>query len=224
MQNPIRNLIKTRRLAGVMLVACLASAPLLAGNKPAPPQSSAFGKTLAQWQDTYFRWFAGQFNIPPDANGNAAVGNVVLMPLPNAAGDGTPASLNVRLNSGQALTLPLLFLLGTSYTDGTPPDPLVDASFFQTLKLSLQIDGVTVMTSANMMDYYSQFYFAPPIGLDSPPVDSVIWCEDLAFVHTPLSPGAHTIKLDLKSTQALPPNFGGGTLEFHNTWNVSVAP
>lgn len=196
----------------------------LADSPPTPANSTAFGKTLAQWQDTYFRWFAGQLAIAPDANGNAAVGNVVLIPLPNAAGDGTPAELGVTLHSGQGFALPLLFLLGTSYTDGTPPDPLVSANLFQTLNLNLQIDGVTVLSGGNAMRYYSQFLFAPPIPINSPPIDSVIWCEDIAILHTPLPVGTHTIKLDLNTTQPLPPNFGGGFLEFHNTWTVTVVP
>jgi hypothetical protein len=159
MKNTIHltNLIKPCNRGGLLLGLCLATAAF-AGNAPVPGQSHAFGKTLAQWQDIYSRWNLGQLNIPPDANGNAAVGNVVLMPIPNTPGDGTPGHLDVTLNSGQAYTLPLLFLLGTSYTDSTPPDPLVDVSFFKTLNLTLQIDGVTVVNNANMMNYYSEFY------------------------------------------------------------------
>jgi hypothetical protein len=218
------------RLAAKAALAALVLAGLglanwaWAGSAPLPGHARAFGKTLAQWQDTYFRWWIGQVTIPPDANGNAAVGNVVLMPLPNASGDGTPAHLDVTLNSGQAFTLPLFFLLGTSYTDGTPPDPMVDASFFQTLNLTLEIDGATVVNGSNVMDYYSQFSFAPPIPLNFPPIDSVIWCQDVAIVHTPLSVGTHTLKLDLKSTQPLPPGFGGGFPEYHNTWAITVVP
>jgi hypothetical protein len=222
MKRNIANLSQHAALAAMLLGLCLAS-PAIAGPKPNPGQSSAFGKTLAQWQDTYARWLLGDLNIPPDANGNAVADGVVLMPLPNAPGDGTPASLNVTLNSGQPFTMPMLYLLGTSYTDGTPPDPLVDVSFFQAVNLTLQIDGVTVIDSSNMMNYFSQFLFAPPIPINSPPIDSVIWAENLAFVHSPLSVGTHTIKVDLTTGQ-LPPNFGGGTLEFHNTWNITVLP
>jgi hypothetical protein len=166
----------------------------------------------------------GQLAIPPDANGNAVVNGVVLMPLPNVSGDGTPGHLDLTFINGQAFALPLFFLLGTSYTDGTPPDPLVNAGFFQTLNLTLQIDGATVVNDANAMSYYSQFLFAPPIPINFPPIDSVIWCEDVAIVHAPLSVGTHTIKVDLKSAQALPPNFGGGFPEYHNTWTVTVQP
>jgi hypothetical protein len=215
-------LIKPALALATGLVALCLALPAHSGNKVAPGQSSAFGNTLAGWQDTYFRWYVGQLDLPLDANGNAAVDNVVLLPLPNTPGDGTPGSLDVTLNSGQGFDLPLLVLLGTSYTDGTPADPLVDVSFFQTLNLTLQIDGVTVVDNGNLMNYYSSFYFAPPIPFNSPPIDSVIWCEDIGVIHPPMSVGTHIIKLDVKSTQALPPNFGGGTLEYHNTWNITV--
>lgn len=214
---------KLIHMTSAAALLCLAL-PALADTAPAPGQSLAFGNTLAGWQDTYSHWYVGQLNIPPDANGNADVGNIVLMPLPNTPGDGTPGSLNVTLHSGQGFDLPLLFLLGTSYTDGTPNDPLVDVSFFQTLNLTLQIDGVTVVNNANMMDYYSSFYFAPPIPFDYPPIASVIWFEGIAVVHGPLAVGTHVVKLDVTSAQALPPNFGGGILAYHNTWNLTVTP
>jgi hypothetical protein len=221
MKRVITCLLKAQILSGVLLGLSLAT-PALAGPKPSPGQSSAFGQTLAQWQDTYFRWFVGQLTIPPDANGNSSVNGVVLLPLPNVPGDGTPGHLDVTLNNGQGFTLPLFFLLGTSYTDGTPPDPLVDPSFFNTLNLTLQIDGVTVVDKSNLGNYFSQFLFAPPIPINSPPIDSVIWCEGVAVVHPPFPPGTHTIKVDIKSTQPLPPNFGGGFPEYHNSWTLTV--
>ena len=35
--------------------------------------SQAFGKTLAGWNDTYWRWAFGVLAVPPDANGNPLV-------------------------------------------------------------------------------------------------------------------------------------------------------
>src|SRR5216117_3855651 len=91
MKHPIAryNRNNPRGMAALLLGLCLTTTAL-AGDKPNPGQSSAFGKSLAQWQDTYFRWFVGQLSIPPDRNGNADVGHVVLMPLPSVPGDGTP--------------------------------------------------------------------------------------------------------------------------------------
>jgi hypothetical protein len=203
-------------VAGALGLAALT----FAGPAPLPGQSHAFGKTLAEWESIYWSWTYGGLTLPTDANGNAVVGNVALMPLPNAPGDGTPAHLDVTLNSGQAFVLPLWVLLGTDYTDGTPPDPLVPVSVFQTLQLTLEIDGVTVVGSANLMEYYSQFYFAPPVPINSPPIDSIIWFEGIGTVHTPLSVGTHHIKLDAKNTE---PAFGA-IIEYHNTWTVAVRP
>ncbi len=170
------------------------------------------------------RWYLGQLVIPPDDNGNAVVGQVVLLPVPNTPGDGTPGHLDVTLHSGQAFTVPLLGLLGQSYTDGRPADPLVDVSWFQTTDLRLEIDGATVVDNSNLMNYYSQFYFAPPVPINSPPVAADVWFQDLGIVHNPMSVGTHTLKLDEKSTQPLPPNLGGGFREYHNTFTITVVP
>src|SRR6266446_2732638 len=214
--------INASLLAGALAGLCLATS-VSAGNSPAPGGSSAFGKTLAQWQDVYWRWTYGGLSVPTDANGNAVVnGNVVLMPLPNAPGDGTPGHLNVTLNTGQAFVLPLWALLGNSYSDGTPNDPLVDVSVLRTLDITLQIDGVTVLGAANHMHYYSEFYFAPVITLPAAfaPFAGIIWFEGISTVHTPFSPGTHTIKLDAKNTQAA----FGSIFDYHNTWTVTVQP
>jgi len=217
------NSIKAGLLAGALAGLCLATSSVYAGNAPAPGGSSAFGKTLAQWQDIYWRWTYGGLTVPTDANGNAVVnGNVVLMPLPNAPGDGTPGHLNVTLNSGQAFVLPLWALLGNSYSDGTPNDPLVDVSVLQTLNITLKIDGVTVLDAGNHMQYYSEFYFDPIIALPAAfaPYAGIIWLEGIGTVHSPFSPGTHTIKLDAVNTQ---PAFGF-FFEYHNTWTVTVRP
>jgi hypothetical protein len=149
----------------------------------------------------------------------------VLMPLPNVPGDGTPGHLDVALHSGQGFVLPLFYLLGTSYTDGvTPPDQMLDPAFFATLNLTLAIDGVTVVDGNNWRNYSSQFFFAPPIPIEAFGIDSVIWCQDVAVVHTPMSVGTHTLRLDIVGTEALPPNFGGYVPAYHNTWTLTVQP
>jgi len=222
MKSQITNNIKTTMLAVALAGLCLTTL-VYAGKAPAPAGSTAFGKTLAQWQDIYWRWTYGGLSGPTDANGNAVVnGNVVLLPLPNAPGDGTPEHLNVTLNSGQAFVLPLWVLLGNSYSDGAPNDPLVDATVFQTLEITLQIDGVTVLDAANYMQFYSEFYFAPVITLPAAfaPYAGIIWHQGIGTVHSAFSPGTHTIKLDAKNTQAA----FGSFFEYHNTWTVTVQP
>lgn len=217
------NLHASKKLAALFLSLCFA-VMANAGNPPAPGQSSAFGNTLAGWQDTYLRWEVGNITVSSDANGNPVVGNVALMPLPNVPGDGTPGSLVVTLNMGEAFFLPMVQEAGTSYTDGTPNDPLLPLSFFTSFSVSLKIDGVTVINNANAMNYYSQFYFAPPIPFPFGNINSIIWFQGFGIAHAPLRPGIHIIKLDEKAGQALPPNFGGGFPEYHNTWTVTVLP
>ena len=222
MKNQINRFITP--MLGIGVIAATLTLTARGEDRRGPENCREGGSDLAVLQNAYIRWYLGELTIAPDANTNAAVGSIVLLPIPNTPGDGTAGHVDVTLNHRQSFTLPLLFLLGTSYTDGTPPDPFVSKDFFKTLQLTLKIDGVTVMNDRNKMEFFSKFYFQPPVPINSAPTDSVIWCEDIGYRHGPLSPGTHTIKLDVKSTQALPPNFGGGFLEFHNTWTVTVKP
>ncbi len=177
---------------------------------------------LTVFEDLYWRWAYGNGNVvlPTDQNGHAVVAGVALMPLPNAPGDGTPGSIDVTLKAGQPFFLPLIDSLGTSYTDGTA-DPFVDIKVFKkNLKLKLTLDGKIILDGNDAMDHYTQFSFDPPIPFNSPPVNAIIYSQGIGILHTPLSPGRHVIKLDVKLT--LPVfNF---TIEYHNTFNVTVQP
>ena len=207
-------------IAIVVGALCLAP-PARAGSKAAPGRSSAFGNSLATWEETWFRWAFGGISVPTDANGNAVVGDgTVLLPTPSTPGDGTPGHLDVTLNNGQSFVLPLWVLLGTSYTDGTPPDPFVPDSVFQTLDISFTIDGVAVVNGGNVTAYYSKFAFNPAIPINSPPYDSVIWFQGIGIMHPPLTPGTHTFALHAKNTQAA----FGSFFEYNNTWMVKVLP
>jgi hypothetical protein len=215
MKTRITKLIKLS-LTATLFGLCLAT-QVFAGM---PGNSHAFGKTLAGWNEIYERWLFGVLAVPIDGNGNAVVSpHVVLMPFPNTPGDGTPGHIDVTLNAGQAFVLPLWVELGTDYTDGTPPDPLLDISIFQTLNITFQIDGRTVINQSNVLKFYSEFFFNPPIPITGfPPVNSIIWFQGIGIVHHPLSVGTHTFKLDAVNTQ---PAFGG-FFEYHNTWTVTV--
>src|SRR5260370_5424071 len=102
------NPIKACLLAGALAGLCLATS-VSAGNSPAPGGSSAFGKTLAQWQDVYWRWTYGGLSVPTDANGNAVVNcNVVLMPFSNSPRGRPTAPLTLTLHSWHAFVLALL--------------------------------------------------------------------------------------------------------------------
>jgi len=217
--------LKIASLALGLTTIAVASAALClapsarAGSKAAP--SPAFGpNSLAKWEDIWFRWSFGNITVPTDANGNAVVGGTVLLPTPSTPGDGTPGDVDVTLNSDQSFVLPLWVLLGTSYTDGTPPDPFVPDSVFQTLDISFTIDGATVVNVGNVGDYYSKFAFRPAIPINSPPYASVIWFQGIGILHAPLTPGTHTFALHAKNTQ---PAFGG-FFEYNNTWTVTALP
>jgi hypothetical protein len=83
---------------------------------------------------------------------------------------------------------------------------------------------VTVISTANLLNYFSQFYFDPPIPFQLGNLDSIIYFQGFGFAHTPLTPGTHTMSLDETAGEPLPPNFGGATLEYHNTWTLTVLP
>ena len=194
-----------------------------------PGHSRAFGNSLDGWQEVYWRWAFGQLDLPVDPNGNAVMGRVVLMPLPAAPGDGTPGEIDVTVNPGQPFVLPLFVWLGTSYNDGTPNDPSLDLSVFQTLEISVKIDGVTVVSGDNVLDYYSDFTFDPGIPLppEASPYEAIIWLQGIGIVHPPLSAGRgghHTITLDVRNTIPATDALGNEYLiEYHNTWNVTVS-
>ncbi len=195
-----------------------------AGTKAQPGNSSSFGKSLAEWQELYQRWAFGDISLPTDAYGNAAIGNVVLMAVPWTPGDGTPGTQDIELLPGEAFVLPFWGLLGTHYNDGTPPDEFVPIGLFQTLDLKVTLDGVTIVGQENMMSYYSAFEFNPPIPIMYFNMDAIIWQQTMGFVHDPLAVGEHTLTLDVVNTEPIPPNFGGGYPEYHNTWHIKVAP
>ena len=216
MKNRRTKMIKLS-LTATLCGLCL-TPPIFAGMHG---NSHAFGKTLAGWNDTYWRWAFGVLAVPPDANGNPLVPpHVVLMPFPNAPGDGTPGHIDVTLNAGQAFILPLWNQLGTGYSDGTPPDALVDLSVFRTLQITFQIDGVTIINSGNVMQFYSEFFFNPAIPVDFGNINSVIWAQGISLAYHLLSVGVHTFQLDVVNTQ---PAFGL-FVEYHNTWTVTVQP
>jgi hypothetical protein len=220
------NTTKPSKLLRAALLALLLglglATPASAGPEPPGGQTGEPGGLLALFENLYWRWAYGELTLPTDRNSNAVVGVVAMVPIPYAPGDGTPATQDVTLNAGQPWMLPLWNLLGTTYTNGTPPDPIVGLSIFQTLDITFTIDGRTVVSTQNVMDYFSKFHFVPPVPIDYPPANAIIWFEGIGVLHEGFRPGSHTLKLDVKNTQLLPPNFGGGVSEYHNTWNVTV--
>ena len=218
--------IETRQLAfakplltaALVATSLLAAAPVFADD--AQGQNEGQPGSLIKWHDTYWRWYYGALTLPTDPNGNAEQDGVVLMPLPNAPGDGTPASLNVTLNAGQSFFLPFQAVAGTSYTDGTPPDPLVPFSVWKKIQFKLFLDGRQIISARDALQTYVQFYLDPPIVFDSPPIDSAIWIEGIGQMFPALRPGTHVLHLVESLTV---PQFGF-TVDYDNTWNITVLP
>jgi hypothetical protein len=223
----IHDITNSSKLLRAALLALLlglgVSTPALAGQEPSDGYHSEGSDPLALFQDLYWRWTYGGLNLPVDANSNAVVHDVVMMAIPSTPGDGTPGTQAVTLNACQTWMLPLWNLLGTSYTNGTS-DPIIGLNTFKTLNIKFTIDGKTVVSTKNVLDYFSRFNFNPPVPLNYPPVNAIVWFEGVGVLHGPLSPGHHTLKLDAKNTIPLPPNFGAPVTEYHNTWNVTVKP
>src|SRR5690242_3921376 len=117
------------------------------------------GPRLARYEETYWRWLFGDKTLPTDAYGNAVDKNVVMMPIPPTAGDGTPGSFDVTLGTGESFML--FGALGTSDRDGTPPDPFEPKAIYETLQISFTVDGKQVIGSSNKLDYFSKVSFDP---------------------------------------------------------------
>ena len=180
------------------------------------------GRTSTEWQELYFRWYAGGISLPRDEEGNTVAEDAVLLPFPDTPGDGTPGHLEATLRAGQSWVLPLRVMVGSSYSDGTATDEFLPQTHLESLDISFEIDGRKVVSRSNVMDYYSQSTFAPPIPFDAAPVKALIWMQVIGVVHGPLEIGPHKLKLDVKDTRPLPPAFAGGLMNFHNTWSINV--
>ena len=207
-------------LLGLGAVGCGGVSPdETVGTSEAADKGGVDGR-LAEYQETYYRWSFGDKTLPVDAFGNPIEKNIVMLPVPPTSGNGTPGTQAVTLGTGEGFMLPLFGELGTSYRDGTPPDPFEPISIFTTLDIDFSIDGKQVISTDNVLRYFSKFNFNPPIPIDHPVIEGIIWLEGVGILQSPLSPGQHVLKLDEKNNE---PGFGG-ILEYHNTWNITVKP
>jgi len=216
-----RPIITATLVLGLTLLAT-GGAPVQAGSKASPPQSSAFGKTLPEWMQLYMNWLVND----GDSN-NAHVGRVQFLPLPSgvdAGGSGTyndpdvfVGHLEVCLPPGSPFVLPVVAWFDSTGGLILPADLFTDPNNAQT---TVYVDGKPVMDSTQAS--VSPFYF----GIVYP--DPTFFAQGVGFVHPPLSVGTHTIKLD--SELLVPPDVyvydpvSGLGVEFHNTWTLNVAP
>jgi hypothetical protein len=162
-------------VGGAALVRADLAANKLKTPKLAPPGSTAYGYTLAEWLSIYWRW-----NFSGADPSQSTVGSVQLLPIPSAdliSGSGTPddpalyrGHLEMTLPPGTPFVLPAFAWNGERYNNGTPDDqPLADEALLAGVHPALTIDGVTVLSDANKAAYYvPATYFDPPVTYPEP--------------------------------------------------------
>jgi hypothetical protein len=209
----------------VLLLSGLSPAPgarARAAEPKLPGIGDFFSDFLSDLMVIYTRWELGATQIKPDSNGNAAVGPIVLMPLPSAPGDGTPASINVTLKANQASTMPLFQWIGNKYQDGSV-DPMADLEDFEDMQITFKVDGIPVVTDRNVMEFYTESELRPPVTTDLPQrIGATAWVfeQTVGIILPPLPPGKHTLTLD--ESVGLPDLGYPAPQVYHNTWNITV--
>ncbi len=221
------------------------------GHGTSPPQSSAFGKTLSGWMQTWIQAGPGQ-----------QVGNVLLLPLPvgtPSGGTGTfgdPQILqghtDVTLKPGTAIVLPVVAWVGERYDfaaggSGHPADPKLPQEYLTANPISVTLDGRTLIGS-NQRNV-SQYYFDVPLDINYASPSSygstgAIFAQGVGLVLPPLAVGEHTLTVDSflkipkndpngpaylnpdEYTTATTPTSSAYGIGFHyeNSWTINVAP
>jgi len=195
----------------------------------APPNSHAYGMSLAEWLTTYWEWTYTTGAGPAQST----VGHVKLMPLPvseQISGSWTPedpallkGKLEITLPAGTPFVLPLFAWVTERYNNGTPDD----VSLANTVALGgahpvLTIDGKTVISDANKAAFYiPPTPFDPIIVYPTPSSYGSIAAlsfQGIGVVGHPLSVGRHVIHL---YEPLIYPSLGLGLI-YDNTWIVTV--
>jgi hypothetical protein len=236
-----------KSIGALALALAMAANPALAGSpnpgngapRIAPPNSSAYGKTLTEWLGVYWSWFYGGADLA-----KSKVGEVQLMPLPAGeliSGTGTPADpalyrgqLEITLPAGTPFVLPEFAWVGERY-EGYPtvPDdpPMSDAVALGDVSITLTIDGKTVISDANKAAFYiPPTAFDPIVAYPTPSSYgsvAAVFFQGVGFVSPPLSVGVHVIHL-YEPYLIKPGDYsglpGGLGLIYDNTWTVTVVP
>jgi hypothetical protein len=232
----------TAGLALAVALLAVVGTAVEAGGKASPPQSSAFGKTLAEWAQLYITWLIG--------GGADHVGQVQFLPLPSGEYDGgsftyedpgvLTGHLDVTLAPGTPFVLPVVTWYGETYSPDTgyPDDPPIPAELFtdpDNAVIKVYIDGKRVMDSTRAS--VGPFYYGPvPLDVVYPEPTSygstaAIFTQGVAFVQPPLSVGTHTIELEAELFVPPDPEFLNLTLypdgfgvRYFNTWTITVSP
>lgn len=214
-----------------------------AGNVPrvAPPHSNAFGMSLAEWSEAYWRW-----NYGGAKPAEGMVGKTMLLPMPvgeEGGGSWTPddpmllvGSIDVTMRPGTSFVIPQFAWIGERYADPAFPDKPDDLMFpddvmLASVDIDLTLDGRSIMTNQNKAAFYVPTTPFDPIVTYSAPTSyfsvAAIAFQGCAVVFPPLPVGTHVLHLyepyTHSSTDALFPYYDVGVI-YDNTWNITVTP
>jgi len=134
-------------------------------------------------------------------------------------------SESFAVRSGRTLVFPLFVVVGESYVEGPPDDPVSDLIDFKASYLLLMVDGrVIVDSTRTKLDcvYIGLTYFEEPIVYAEPSSygsDAAIWIEGLGIRLPPMSLGSHIIEMQVVTPTAA---LFGVDIGYYNTWYVTV--
>jgi len=202
----------------------------------APPGSRAFGKSLAEWLEVYWRWNLETGSDPAQS----VVGRVKLLPIPAAeflGGSGTPADparlrgmIDVELGPGTPFVIPQFAWISERYEGypGVPDDPpLPDDALRDGVSPNVTLDGRVVMSDANETDYYVPATAFDPIAVYPAPSSygsvAAIAYQGNGIVVPPLPVGEHTLTLYEPYIIDGVLGFSFGVI-YDNTWHITVSP
>jgi hypothetical protein len=202
-----------------------------------PPNSLAFGKTLAEWKIDYMRWvLVGPYSIQ-----GIMVDHVLLLPYMNqewVSGTGTPddpavftGELELRLRPGTPFVFNLPAYYRERYENDSIDLPMPDALMLEDVNLLVTIDGRTIISHANQGEFYTpETPFDPIVEYPAPTgyhSVAALYDQGFCFVSPPLPPGKHVISvhgswiIPAGSFLGIP---GGMGQEWDNTWTITVSP
>jgi hypothetical protein len=190
------------------------------GSKIAPPNSNAYGQSLAEWLKQYTAWIFGGAQTPqlfghvlfPVVGGTVTGSGTLADPL-IITGHG-----DFTFKAGTAFFTPLLYIAGESYEDGSFDPPFPDAWWgtYLTFAENVVLDGQTVITEAEIGKYYvPPQNFNPPLLYPEPTSYGAVGIHAVqgsALFCKPLAVGAHQISW--VSSIMLPADNGLGPVEF----------
>lgn len=195
-----------------------------------PPNSLAYGKTLAEWKGEWLRWcWAG-----PYPNGGM-VGHVQFLPWPDdvwLSGSGTPedpavfgGEMGFALRPGTPFVFHGPAWLRQRYEDGSIDPPMTDALMLEDVRILFTIDGKPIISPENEAAFYIPETPFDPILVSGP--IAFLTYQGFCLVSPPLPPGKHAFHCRLSwiipaGAQPGMPDGMGAILD--KSWTITVSP